>query len=128
MKLQIPTAKCTPVHFERLIRERNGRFIGVWSKTKKGLRFFHCRTGVHFGKHLKANPNDAYGLPYICVWDLKMKKYRTINLSEIRTVCCDGKHYRSTEFSDKEIEDVLSFQYDTPFYFRFFNKITSIKK
>jgi len=128
MKLQIPTEECTPVHFERLIRERNGRFIGVWSKTKKGLRFFHCRTGVHFGKNLKANPNDAYALPYICVWDLKIRKYRTINLSEIRTVCCDGKHYRNSSFDEKEADDVLKFQYINPSYFRFYNKITSIKK
>ena len=122
------TEECTPVHFERLIRERNGRFIGVWSKTKKGLRFFHGRTGVHFGKSLKVNPNEAYALPYLCLWDLKAKGYRTINLSEIRTVCCDGKIYGSTEFSEKEIEDILSFQYDTPAFFRFFNKMTARNK
>ena len=128
MKLQIPTEKCTPVHFERLIRERNGRFISVWSKTKKGLRFFHGRTGVHFGKSLKVNPNEAYALPYLCLWDLKAKGYRTINLSEIRTVCCDGKHYRNSSFDEKEADDVLKFQYINPSYFRFYNKITSIKK
>ena len=116
---------CTDVHLERLIMGEKGRFMGIWSRTKKGLRFFHCRTGVHFGKNLKANPRDAYELPYVTVWDVKGRDYRTINLSEIRTVCCSGIHYRNMSFKEDDVQDLLDWQYGKrgtlSFLYRFFN-------
>ena len=115
---------CTNVHLERLIMGEKGRFMGIWSKTDKGLRFFNCRTGVHFGENLQANPRDAYEMPYITVWDIKARDYRTVNLSEIRSVCCSGVHYRNMSFNPKEVQDLLDWQYGMrgtlSFLYRFF--------
>ena len=91
---------CDSAHFERLILGEKGRFMGIWSRTKKGLRFFNCRTGVHHGKTLKVSPMEDLRLPYIVVWDLTKKGYRTINLKTILTIRCSKTLYLEPELAE----------------------------
>ena len=91
---------CNTAHFESLILGESGRFMGIWSRTKKGLRFFNCRTGVHHGKTLKVSPMEDLRLPYIIVWDLTKKGYRTINLNTILTIRCSKTLYLEPELAE----------------------------
>ena len=91
---------CNSAHFESLILGESGRFMGIWSRTKKGLRFFNCRTGVHHGKTLKVSPMEDLRLPYIIVWDLAKKGYRTINLKTILTIRCSKTLYLEPELAE----------------------------
>ena len=91
---------CNSAHFESLILGESGRFMGIWSRTKKGLRFFNCRTGVHHGKTLKVSPMEDLRLPYIVVWDLTKKGYRTINLKTILTIRCSKTLYLEPELAE----------------------------
>ena len=91
---------CNTENFESLILGESGRFMGIWSRTKKGLRFFNCRTGVHHGKTLKVSPMEDLRLPYIIVWDLTKKGYRTINLNTILTIRCSKTLYLEPELAE----------------------------
>ena len=91
---------CDTAHFESLILGERGRFMGIWSVTKKGLRFFNCRTGVHHGKTLKVSPMEDLRLPYIIVWDLAKKGYRTINLKTILTIRCSKTLYLEPDLAE----------------------------
>ena len=97
---------CNSAHFESLILGESGRFMGIWSRTKKGLRFFNCRTGVHHGKTLKVSPMEDLRLPYIIVWDLAKKGYRTINLKTILTIRCSKTLYLEPELAEWLDENV----------------------
>ena len=100
MKTSIQVKVCNPAHFERLILGEKGRFMGIVSRTKKGLRFFNCRTGVHFGKTLKANPMEDLRFPYVIVWDLANKGYRTVNLKNILTIRCSKTLYLEPDLAE----------------------------
>jgi hypothetical protein len=100
MKTSIQVRVCNPAHFERLILGEKGRFMGIVSMTKKGLRFFHCRTGVHHGKTLKANPMEDLRFPYVIVWDLANKGYRTVNLKNILTIRCSKTLYLEPDLAE----------------------------
>ena len=100
MKTSIQVKVCNPAHFESLILSEKGRFMGIVSRTKKGLRFFHCRTGVHHGRTLKANPMEDLRFPYVIVWDLANKGYRTVNLKNILTIRCSKTLYLEPDLAE----------------------------
>lgn len=80
------------VHLESIIRKENGRFVSVDFKKHDGtMRTLTGRLGVK--SYLKGGTNNVESLdrPYMTIFDIQLRQYRTVNLSTVVAMRYDNK-------------------------------------
>jgi len=80
---------------KQMLKNSNGKFFSVaFRKKDDSIRLMNCRTGVK--KYLKGGENkvEAPGRPYVTVFDVQAKGYRTVNVDTIQSVKINGKIYK----------------------------------
>jgi hypothetical protein len=80
---------------KELLKSTNGRFFSVQFRKKDGsLRNMTARIGVK--KYLKGGENkvEAPDRPYVTVYDVQNKGYRTINVDTLETLKAFRKEYK----------------------------------
>jgi len=85
---------------QRVLVDTNGKIFTAHFVKKNGeIREMNCRLGVK--KHIKGTGQPSFTLkkdnPYILVYDLKVKNYRTINLETLFQINFGGKTYITNE-------------------------------
>jgi len=81
-------------NLKEALKNTKGRFFGVEFYKKDGsVRRMNARLGVK--KHLRGGTNkvEAPDRPYVTVFDIPTKGYRTVNLHTVTKVHLDGEEY-----------------------------------
>ena len=88
------TSKLNRVYLQNLILSQNGKFVSVRFKKLNGeSRTLVGRLGVK--KFLKGGQNKVESMerPYLTIFDIKLMKYRTVNLATISQIKTKGQVY-----------------------------------
>lgn len=88
------TSKLNRVYLQNLILSQNGKFVSVrFEKLNGDTRTLVGRLGVK--KFLKGGQNkvEAMDRPYLTIFDIKLMKYRTINLATITEIRAQNHVY-----------------------------------
>jgi hypothetical protein len=78
---------------ERLIRSTNGKFQVQFIKKNGESRTMNARLGVSINLKGGKNKVQAKDRPYLTVYDLDKKEYRTVNLDSTYMIKIKGKTY-----------------------------------